>query len=149
MSETSKKRIPAPDDERERLIRRLIRHRIENYPALPAESNPSAAEIEELPTFLLMSTADSAILLIVEQFHQLREGGMTESDAITAINKLQAHALSLTGQSLPILTRPTTLFGYIRHFIDTQFSHNSPICDAAIQDAIQTVERHYNRNLSC
>jgi hypothetical protein len=133
----NKKPIPAPDNERYELIRQLILRRV--------GADSIGGPIDELPTDLLLSTADSAVLLIVEQFYILREQGMTDELAIKTLNEAQATTLYLVGQNLPLIDHPATLFEYVRHFIDSQFAHGEPISDASLRDAIEMVTNHYNR----
>ena len=135
----NKKQIPAPDNERYELIRQLILRRV--------GAASIGGPIDELPADLLLSTADAAVLLIVEQFYILREQGMTDEAAIKALNETQAATLSLVGQNLPLIGHPATLFEYVRHFMDSQFPHDDHISNASLRDAIEIVTNHYHRKL--
>jgi hypothetical protein len=131
------KSIPAPDNERHQLIRRLILARV----------GPKyiGCDINEAPLKLILSTADSAIFLIVEQYFMFRDSGLDEHDAVRALNESQAATLALIGQELPLLNHPATLFAYARHFINSQFSQEEPMSDELIRAEIDVVKAFYCR----
>jgi hypothetical protein len=130
------KPIPAPDDQRHDLIRRLIVTRV--------GQEAVGGDINEAPLELILSTVDSAIFIIVETYYMFRDRGLTEADAIQQLNDYQANSLALVGQKLPIMKYPATLFEYVRHFLNSQFSQE-PVRDAVIRAEIEVVEAFYGR----
>jgi hypothetical protein len=131
------KPIPAADDQRHELIRRMIVSRV--------GAEAVGGDINEVPLELILSTADSAIFIIVEQYYMFRDRGLDEVAAVKALNESQATTLALIGQQLPFLSYAATLFQYARHFIDSQFSHAEPISDEMIRAEIEVVKAFYGR----
>jgi hypothetical protein len=131
------KPIPAPDDQRHELIRRMIVSRV--------GAEAVGGDINEAPLELILSTADSAIFIIVEQYYMFRDRGLDHVAAVKALNESQAATLALIGQQLPLLSYSATLFQYVRHFIDSQFSHAEPISDERIRAEIEVVKAFYGR----
>ena len=74
-----------------------------------------------------------------------RDRGLDEPNAIQQLNDYQADSLALVGQRLPMMKYPATLFEYVRHFIDSQFSHGEPNSDATIRAEIEVVKAFYGR----
>lgn len=101
-------------------------------------------DINEAPLELILSTADSAIFIIVETYYMFRDRGLTEPDAIQQLNDYQSTILALIDQELPIIKYPATFFEYTRHFLNSQFSHE-PISDDVIGLEIEAVKRFYGR----
>jgi hypothetical protein len=130
------KPIPAPDDQRHELIRRMIVSRV--------GQEAVGGDINEAPLELILSTADSAIFIIVETYYTFRDRGLTEPDAIQQLNDYQADSLALVGENLPMMKYPATLFEYVRHFLDSQFSQES-VSDEIIRAEIEVVKAFYGR----
>ncbi len=133
----SKKPIPAPDDERHEFIRKLILARV----------GPEAigCDIREAPLELILSTADSAVFLTVEEYYMFRDRGLSEQDAVKELNEYQTKTLAVIGQELPLMKHPATLFDYVRHFIDSQFGDAEPIRDEVLRVEIEAVKNFYRR----
>jgi len=129
--------IPAPDDERHEVIRKLILARV--------GPESIGCDIHDAPLELILSSADSAIFIIVEQYYMFQDRGLDEHDAVRALNESQAATLAIIGQELPLMRHPATLFQYARHFIDSQFSHGEPISDDMIRLEIEAVKAFYCR----
>ena len=100
----SRKPIPAPDDERHEVIRKLILARV--------GPESIGGDIREAPLELIRSTADSAIFLIVEQYYMFRDRGLDEPDAVRALNESQTATLAIIGQELPMMNHPATLIAF-------------------------------------
>ena len=136
-----KKPIPGPDNQRRALIEQIIRHRL-------GDDDPICAELPDIPFPHLKLTAEAAILFIVEQFLTLfitNVADATEQNIVKILNEMHAGGLSMGGQDLPLLNRPATLFEYVRHYLDTQFSATGPYTDAFVSDAIRMIKKHYGR----
>lgn len=130
------KPIPAPDDQRHELIRRMILCRV--------GPDEIGGDIHDVPLELILGTIDSAIFIIVEQYYMFRDRGLDEPSAVRALNESQATTLALVGQELTLLKHPATLFQYARHFIDCQFSHE-PMSDDGLRAEIDVVKAFYGR----
>jgi hypothetical protein len=133
----NRKPIPASDRERHEFIRKLILARV--------GPESIGGDIREAPLQLILSSADSAIFIIVEQYYMFRDSGLGEHEAVKALNESQAKTLALIGQELPRINYPATLFQYARHFIDSQFGDSDPISDDVIRAEIEVVKRFYGR----
>jgi hypothetical protein len=134
-----RKPIPAPDDERHELIRKMILRRV--------GADFLGCDIHKAPLELILSTADSAIFIIVEQYYIFRDRGLTEEAAVKELNKSQANTLALMGQDLPLIRHPATLFEYVRHFINSQFrfGQREPMSDKVIRAEMEVVKAFYGR----
>jgi hypothetical protein len=134
----TKKPIPGPDGERHALIRKIIRYRLGN-------DDPICAELDALPVPMLKLTAEAAILFIVEQFLTIFIADATEQLAVKTLNAMHSDALSVGGQVLPVLDRPTTLSQYVQHYLDTQFSGTGPYTEPFVAESIRMVKSYYGR----
>jgi N-acyl-D-aspartate/D-glutamate deacylase len=141
-----KKRIPAPQHEREALAWRLYRHRCETDPSMRVMAEVTGQDPMDVPTEMLMAgSTEASILTICEQFYTMRDQGSTEEFAVKTMNEIHASLLSVAGEHLPQLERASTFFQYLRHYVDTLHGHGAPITDAYLIDAIQEIKSHYKR----
>jgi hypothetical protein len=140
-----RKRIPAPEIERQRLVQQLVLHRCETDPeaqimAMVTETDPS-----DLPAEILMALPEATVLRVVEQFYTMLDQGATEEFAIKTLNEMHAALLAAAGEDLPQIGRAATLFQYVRHIVDALHGHGGPISDAFLIDAIQEIKSYYKR----
>lgn len=141
-----KKRIPAPEQERAALVRRMFIERCENDPEAAAMTEAMGFDPREFSGAELMQGApEGTVLRVVEQFLSMRDQGATEEFAVKTLNQLHSAALSNVGEDLSELRRASTLFQYVRHIVDALHSHGSPISDHFLIDAIQEVKSFYKR----
>ena len=141
-----KKRIPAPQQEREALVRRLYRHRCETDPSMQLMAQMTGQDPMDVPTeMLMMGSTETTILTICEQFYTMLDQGCTEEFAVKTLNDMHASMLSMAGEHLPQIERAATLFQYVRHCVDTLHGHGAPITDAYLIDAIQEIKSYYKR----
>jgi hypothetical protein len=135
--------MPAPDDQRYDLVRRLIHHRLSSTPE-PGIATPSLEQLEhDLPVEVLKQTCEFSILLLVEQFHQVLKTCSDHASAVQKLNELHSDHFSLAGISLPIMSAPFTFPRYVRHYLDNTFSYGEPMSDEFIGDAIDMIDLFY------
>lgn len=140
-----KKPIPAPDELRYHLVRRLIHHRLSSEPD-PGIPTPSVHELEEdLPVEMLKQTSEFGILYIAEQYYEFRDVCPDEASAVQKLNELHSASFSLAGVSLPMMTPPFTLSGYCRHYFDSIPNSGESFSDDFIDDALEITRRFYDR----
>lgn len=141
-----KKRIPGPERERQALVKRLFLERCASDPAAGMMATMMGVDPEEMSGEMLMQgAAEASILRIVEQFLTMQDQGASEEFAVKTLNQMHASMLSIAGESLAELQRASTLFQYVRHFVDAVHGHGSPISDHFLIDAIQEVKSFYKR----
>lgn len=141
-----KKSIPAPQHQREALVLQLYRHRCDTDPSMQMMAQMTGQDPMDVPMdMLMMGSTEASILTICEQFYTMRDQGLTEEFAVKTLNEMHASMLSMAGEHLPQLERASTLFQYVRHYVDTLHSHGAPITDAYLIDAIQEIKSYYKR----
>lgn len=135
--------MPAPDDERYDLVRRLIHRRLSSTP-VSGISTPSVEQLEhDLPVEVLKQTCEFAILLLYEQFDGVLKTCSDHASAVQKLNEMHSAHFSLAGISLPAMQPPFTLPRYVRHYLDSTFSFGEPMSDEFICEAIDTINLFY------
>ena len=125
-----KKRIPAPEHERQQLVKRMFLHRFEadlsaQMMAMMTGENPSTIPAE----MLMQGSPEATVLRIVEQFYTMRDQGATEEFAVKNLNKMHASLLSIAGENLPQMGRAATLYEYARHVTTALHAHGGGYAD--------------------
>ena len=138
------KRIPAPEHSRQELVKRL--KRCASDPAAEMMALMMGLDPHDLPREMLMQGApEASILRIVEQFLVMRDQGATEDFAVKTLNHMHASMLSMAGGTLPELHHTSTLFQYVRHFVDTVHGQENPMSDRTMIHNIQEMKHFYSR----
>ena len=139
-----RKPIPAPNEERHQLVRELIHYRLSSEPVagIPA---PSVQQLEdELPVEVLKQTSEFTILLIAEQCFQLLRAGWEYPAAIRKLNELHAERFAAAGVPLlPTMPPPYTIERYVRHYLNSTYSHGEEMSDEFVQYALDSIEHFY------
>jgi len=139
------KPIPAPNDQRHDLVRRLIHHRLSSEP-VPGISTPSVQQLQEdLPVEMLKQTSEFGILYIAEQYYGVRDTCSDDASAVQKLNEVHSNYFSGAGLSLPMMTAPFTLSRYVRHYLDSTTSFGEPMSDTFISDALEMIRNFYGR----
>src|SRR5947199_3317382 len=113
-----KKRIPAPEHERQQLVKRLFLHRCDTDPAAQMMAQITGVVPSEMPAEMLMQGAPEAtVLRVVEQFLIMKDQGATDEFAVKTLNQMHAAALSMAGEVLSRMGRAASLFQYLRHIV--------------------------------
>jgi hypothetical protein len=94
----------------------------------------------DLPVEVLRQTSEFAILLLVEQFHQILKTCSDHASAVQKLNEVHSNHFSLAGISLPMVGAPLTFPRYVRHYLDSTFSYGEPMSDEFIGDAIDMTD---------
>jgi hypothetical protein len=141
--QSAPKPIPAPDDERLDLVRRLIHYRIsgEVIDDIPAAVTQQLER--ELPADVLTQTSEYTILLLAEQCFQLLRGGAEYSSAIRTLNETHSAALTAADIHLPIMDAPYTIERYVSHYLDSTYGGGERLSDEFIQGALFSIEHFY------
>ena len=141
-----KKRIPAPEHERQQLVKRLFLHRCDTDPAAQMMAQITGVVPSEMPAEMLMQGAPEAtVLRVVEQFLIMKDQGATDEFAVKTLNQMHAAALSMAGEVLSRMGRAASLFQYLRHIVDAIHGHGGEISDEFLIDAIQEIKSFYKR----
>lgn len=141
-----KKRIPAPEHERQQLVKRLFMHRCDSDPAAQMMAQMMGAVPSEMPAEMLMQGAPEAtVVRVVEQFLTMQDQGATEEFAVKTLNQMHGAALSVAGENLNQIGAGASLFQYVRHIVGTLHGHGAEISDEFLVDAIQEVKSFYRR----
>ena len=140
-----KKRIPAPESERQTLVRRIFIEHCESEPEATRAAT-MGLDPREIPIEMLMEgSPESIILTIVEQFLVMRDKGFTEEFAVKSLNQFHGSVLPTAGHELPVLQHVATFFQYVRHVMDALYSHRVRLSDHFLIDAIQEIRCFYKR----
>ena len=140
----TRKPIPAPQDQRYDLVRKLIHHRLSTN-VVPGVPIPSVQQLQrDVPIELLKQTSEFTVLYITEQYYGVRDR-YDEASAVQTLNELHSDYLSVTGFSLPRVTPPFTLGRYVRHYLDYVVSSGEEISDQFIGDALIIIDDFYGR----
>ena len=141
-----KKRIPAPESERQQLVKRLVVHRCDTDPSAQMMARIMGVNPSEMPAEMLLQTAPEAtVLRVVEQFLTMKDQGATDEFAVKTLNQMHATLLSAAGEELSQMERAASLFQYVRHIVDSIHGHGGNISDEFLIDAIQEIKSFYKR----
>ena len=141
-----KKRIPAPEHQRQKLVKQMFLHRCESDADAKMQAMMIEEDISAIPAELLMQgMPEATVLSIVEQFYTLRDQGATDEFAVKTLNEMHASLLSMAGEDLPKLGHAATLYQYARHVTTVLHGHGLGYADEFLIDAIQQVKDFYKR----
>jgi len=143
-----RKGIPAPQRERENLVKRLFLARCECDPDVAMMASSMGINPQDISgQTLIQGAPEATILRIIEQFLMMQDRGATEEFAVKTLNQMHSAVLEIAGEDLTVLQRASTLFQYVRHAIDVLHSNEGwcQISDHMIIDAIQDIKSYYKR----
>ncbi|HTQ30118.1 MAG TPA: hypothetical protein VMI53_02820 [Opitutaceae bacterium] len=140
-----RKKIPASNQERIVLIKRLIRLRCDHSLEAREVFATMGTNLEDFDDTIVLGMPEASIMSIVEQYLTGREFGATDDIAIPFLNQSHATLLSLAGLNLPEVTPPYSLERYLVHYLEHIHSHGVPVDPSFVPIAIREVKAFYKR----
>jgi len=118
-------------DQKESLVRRLLKQRITNDPAAAAHGQ-DAESADSMPVFILMGMAETTIVTCVESWMQLRKQGISDADAAQKIASFRGGASG------------TTVEAVIRSRVQSEHGHSGYLPPDHIDWCIQEAKSVYD-----
>ena len=143
-----KKKIPATDQERVALVRRLMRLRFQHCPNVAVFMDAigtSVDDLDDLDDMIVMGMPEASIMRIVEQYTTGREQGAPDEVLVPFLNQSHAIALSQEGQTLPELRPPYSLERYVGHFLEHIHPQGFKVSASFISIGVREVRAFYGR----
>jgi hypothetical protein len=139
------KKIPASNQERIVLIKRLLKLRCDESLEAQAVFSNMGTCIEDFDDTLVLSMPEASIVSIVEQYTTERELGATDDIAIPFLNHAHATLLSIAGLSLPEISPPYSLERYLVHYLEHIHGHGVSVDPSFVPILVREVRAFYRR----
>ena len=138
---------PLTEEGKVRLMRRLLRERMQRDPVAVAAIQADGFDVHNLPEWAVMSSPDGLIVVIVMNYIDGKRDGFEDPELLRSIHSRFSATFVAANTPFPLgpLPSPLTLRTLVRYFIDSQHGHFAPFPDEVMDYEIQQAFKWYDR----
>jgi hypothetical protein len=138
---------PLTEEGKLRLMRRLLRERMQRNPVAVAAIQAEGLDLYNLPAATVIGCPDALVVTIVMNYIDGKRDGLEDEQLLRSIHSRFSSTFVAAHTPFPFgpLPSPLTLRTLVRYYIDSQHGHAAPISDEVMDYEIQQAFKWYDR----